>query len=196
MGKVKSAFEIAMEKAGSIGVLSEEEKERIRDEEKVTSILKEFYHLRIDSNGLWQQLQGSKASLLRMAQLNIIKSLGLGNATEELENRMHGILAIETLKKKPNTAIMEPALRAIRDLQKDYEGMKERVMEDLKRQIEMHPQLRMQPVRTPDGRTVRQMTLSVDEAVKARLGEYLSEQEKQYNQEFSGIIRELEEQIR
>jgi hypothetical protein len=196
MGKVKSAFEIAMEKAGSIGVLSEEEKERIRDEEKVTSILKEFYHLRIDSNGLWQQLQGSKASLLRMAQLNIIKSLGLGNATEELENRMHGILAIETLKKKPNTAIMEPALRAIRDLQKDYEGMKGRVMEDLKRQIEMHPQLRMQPVRTPDGRTVRQMTLSVDEAVKARLGEYLSEQEKQYNQEFSGIIRELEEQIR
>jgi hypothetical protein len=196
MGKVKSAFEIAMEKAGSIGVLSEEEKERIKDEEKVTSILKEFYNLRIDSDGLWQQLQGSKASLLRMAQLNIIKSLGLGNATEELENRMQGILAIETLKKKPNTAIMEPALRAIRDLQKDYEGMKERVMEDLKRQIEMHPQLRMQPVRTPDGRTVRQMTLSVDEAVKARLGEYLSEQEKQYNEEFSGIIRELKEQVK
>jgi hypothetical protein len=196
MGKVKSAFEIAMEKAGSIGALSEEEKERMKDEEKVISILKEFYNRRIDSNGLWQQLQGSKASLLRTAQLNIIKSLGLGNATEELENRMHGILAIETLKKKPNTAVIESALRAIRDLQKDYEGMKERVMEDLKRQIEMHPQLRMQPVRTPDGRTVRQMTLSVDEAVKARLGEYLSEQEKQYNEEFSGIIMELEEQIK
>jgi len=196
MGKVKSAFEIAMEKAGSIGVLSEEEKERMRDEEKVISILKEFYNRRIDSNGLWKQLQGSKASLLRMAQMNIIKSLGLGNATEELENRMHGILAIETLKKKPNTAMIESALRAVRDLQRDYEGMKERVMEDLKRQIEMHPQLRMQPVRTPDGRTVRQMTLSVDEAVKARLGEYLTEQEKQYNEEFSGIIRELEDHIK
>jgi len=196
MGKVKSAFEIAMEKAGSIGTLSEEEKERMRDEEKVISILKEFYNRRIDSNGLWQQLQGSKASLLRMAQMNIIRSIGLGNATEELENRMHGILAIETLKKKPNTAMIESALRAIRDLQKDYEGMKERVMEDLKTQIEMHPQLRMQPVRTPDGKTVRQMTLSVDDAVKARLGEYLSEQEKQYNEEFSGIIRELEEHIK
>ena len=69
-------------------------------------------------------------------------------------------------------------------------------MEDLKRQIETHPQLRMQPVRTPDGRTVRQMTLSVDEAVKARLGEYLSEQEKQYNEEFSGIIRDLEEHVK
>jgi hypothetical protein len=196
MGKVKSAFEIAMEKAGRIGVLSDEEKQRIKDEEKVTSILKEFYQRRIDSNGLWQQLQGNKPSLLRMAQLNIINSLGLGNATEELEDRMHCILAIETLKQKPNTAIIEPALRAIRDLQKDYEGMKERVMEDLKRQIEMHPQLRMQPVRTPDGRTVRQITLSVDEAVKARLGEYLSEQEKQYNQEFSGIIRELEYHVK
>jgi len=196
MGKVKSAFEIAMEKAGSIGALSEEEKERIRDEEKVISILKEFYNRTIDSNGLWQQLQGSKPSLLRMAQMNMIRSLGLGNATEELENRMHGILAVETLKKKPNTAIIESALRAIRDLQKDYEGMKGRVMEDLKRQIEMHPQLRMQPVRTPDGRTVRQMTLSVDDAVKARLGDYLSEQEKQYNEEFSAIISELEEHIR
>jgi hypothetical protein len=196
MGKVKSAFEIAMEKAGSIGALSGEEKERMKDEEEVTSILREFYNRRIDSNGLWQQLQGSKTTLLRMVQMNIIKSLGLGNATEELENRMHGILAIETLKKKPNTAIIESALRAVRDLQKDYEGMKQRVMEDLKRQIEMHPQLRMQPVRTPDGRTVRQITLSVDDAVKAKLGEYLSEQEKQYNEEFAGIIRELEEHIK
>lgn len=193
---MKSAFEIAMEKAGRIGVLSEEEKQRIKDEEKVISILKEFYQRRIDSNGLWQQLQGSKASLLGMAQLNIINSLGLGNATEELENRMHGILAIETLKKKPNTAVIESALRVIGDLQKDYEGMKEHVIEDLKRQIEMHPQLRMQPVRTPDGRTVRQITLSVDEAVKARLGEYLSEQEKQYSQEFSEIIRELEDHVK
>jgi len=196
MGKVKSAFEIAMEKAGRIGVLSEEEKQRIKDEEKVISILKEFYQRRIDSNGLWHQLQGSKASLLGMAQLNIINSLGLGNATEELENRMHGILAIETLKKKPNTAVIESALRVIGDLQKDYEGMKEHVIEDLKRQIEMHPQLRMQPVRAPDGRTVRQITLSVDEAVKARLGEYLSEQEKQYSQEFSEIIRELEDHVK
>ncbi len=196
MGKVKSAFEIAMEKAGRIGVLSEEEKQRIKDEEKVISILKEFYQRRIDSNGLWQELQGSRSSLLRMAQLNVINSLGLGNATEELENRVHGILAIETLKKKPDTAVIESALRAIRDLQKDYEGMKERVMEDLKKQIEMHPQLRMQPVRTPDGKTVRQITLSVDEAVKARLGEYLSEQEKQYNEEFSGIIKELQDHVK
>ena len=196
MGNVKSAFEIAMEKAGKIGPLSEEEKQRMKEEEKVMSILKEFYRFRIDSNGLWQQLQGSKASLLMMAQLNMINSLGLGSAAEELENRMQGILAIETLKKKPNTAVIESALRAIRDLQKDYEGMKERVMEDLKRQIEAHPQLRMQPVRTPDGRTVRQVALSVDEAVKARLGEYLSEQEKQYNGEFSEIIAELQDQVK
>jgi hypothetical protein len=196
MGNVKSAFEIAMEKAGRIGALSEEEKERMKDEEKVASILKEFYQRRIDSNGLWRQLQGSKASLLRMAQLNIINSLGLGNAHEELQNRMQGILAIETLKQKPSTAVIESALRTVRDLQKDYEEMKERVMEDLKKQIELHPQLRMQPVKTPDGRTVRQITLSVDEAVKARLGEYLSAQEKQYNQEFSGIISELKEHIK
>jgi len=167
MGRVKSALEIAIEKADEIGGLSQEEKEKIRDEEKVLSILKEFYQGKLDSNGLWQQLRGTKPSLLHMVQINLIETLSLGSLTEELQTKRQGILAIETLKESPRTSVIEPILYEIKDLQRKYEEIKVKVREDLKKQMEMHPQLRMQPVRTPDGKTVMQMSVSVDEAVKA-----------------------------
>jgi hypothetical protein len=196
MGKVKSALEIAMEKADKIGSLSDEEKERINDEEKVTTILREFYHGKLDANGLWKQLKGSKPVLLKTAQMNLIDSLGLSMSPMETRDRKKALLAIETLKEKPHTAVLESALNEIEELQKDYEGLKEQVAEDIKRQIEMNPQLLMQPVRTPDGRTVMKMSVSVDEAVKAKLAEFLEEHEKQYNQHFSELIEELKEAIK
>jgi len=196
MGKVKNAFEIAMEKAAKISSLSLEEKEKIKDEEKVMAILKEFYQGRLDSNTLWQRLKGSKPSLLTMAQINVIDSLSLGTSQEEFQTRKQGILAVETLKENPNTAMIESELHAIETLQKKYEEMKEQVAADLKRQIEMNPQLRVRPVTTPDGRAVMQMTVSVDEAVKAQLTDYLLEHEKKYNQAFYQVIEELKEIVK
>ena len=195
MGKVKSALEIALEKADKIGTLSLEEKEKIREEEKVASIMKDYYQGKIDSNALWQQLKESKPALLKMVQLNLIDTISLGSSDEETEIRKKGILAVESLKENQRTPFIDSALHAIEDLRKEFEEMKERIAEDLKRQIEMHPQLRMQPVRSPDGRTVMQMSLSVDEAVKSKLADYLAEHEKQYNMEFAGIIQQLKEQI-
>lgn len=196
MGKVKSALEIAMEKAGKIGELLPEEKEKIKDEEKVRSILGEFYQGKLDSNGLWQRLKGSNPSLLRMAQISLIETLSPGSSQEELQKRKQGILAVETLKEKPNTAVIESGLHSIETLQREYEEMKEQVVEDLKQQIEMHPQLRMRPVKTPDGKTVMQMPVSVDEAVKNRLADYLSEHEKQYSQKFIKVIERLKEVVK
>jgi hypothetical protein len=195
MGKVKSALEIALEKAGEIGGLSREEKERIQEEEMAASVLREFYLGRLDSNGLWQRLKGSRPFVLRTAQISLIETLAFGSLEEEFQRRKQAIVALETLKERPNTAVIESGLNAVAALQKDYEEMREKVGEDLKKQIEKHPQLRMQPVKTPDGKTVAQMTLSVDEAVKSRLAEHLSEHEEEYNLEFSGLIGELKAQI-
>jgi len=55
MANVKSALEIALEKADKIGVLSTEEKELMKDEGKITETLREFYLGKIDPNGLWQR---------------------------------------------------------------------------------------------------------------------------------------------
>ncbi len=191
MARVKSALEIALEKAGSIATFTQEEKELLQDEERLLSVLREFYQGRIDSGGLWQRLKGSKPAVLRKAQLSVIKTFGLELSPEDFEMRKQGIVAVETLKEKQNTAMIESSLHAIAVLLREYQEMKEQAVEDLKEQMEKHPQLRMRPVRTPDGKTVMQMTVSVDEAVKGRLAEFLAEHEEQFSREFASIIRDL-----
>ena len=84
MGTVKSALEIALEKADKIGSLSAEEKERMKAEENVMGILRDLYQGRTDANGLWQRLKGVTPSLLKMAQVNIIDTLGLGGIMEDI----------------------------------------------------------------------------------------------------------------
>lgn len=195
MGKVKSAFEKAMEKASEIGELTPEEKEEIKNQEKIKSILTEFYKGQIDRDGLWQKLKGSKPSLLKEAQQYLIDSLGLGSTPEEFQQRKEGILAVETLKAKQNVPAIEQVLNSVKVLQKEYQDGKEKAEEELREAIEQNPQLRLRPVRTPDGRTVLQAAYSVDEALQARLSEFMSQHEEKYSQKFVRLIEKLKKEI-
>jgi len=195
MGKVKSAFEKAMEKAAGIGELTPEEKERIKDQEKVKSILTEFYKGQIDRDGLWQKLKVVKPFFLKEAQQHLVDSLGLGSTPEEFQLRKDGILAIENLKEKKHVPAIEQTLNSIKILQKEYQEGKERAVEELREAVESNPQLRLQPMRTPDGRTVYQAAVSVDEAVQARLSEFLSEHEMRYSQQFNRMIEKLRKEV-
>jgi hypothetical protein len=196
MGRVKSALEIALEKADKVGVLSPEEKEKMQDEAKIAEILKDFFQGRIDSNSLWQKLRGSKPSVLRMAQMALIDSISINSLQEQMESRQKGILAIETLKDRQNTVVIESSLKALAVIKKEYEEVKAKVAADLRKHVESNPQLRMKPVRTPDGKTMMQMAVTVDEAVKAKMDEFLSEHEEQYTNEFSSIMEELKIQTK
>lgn len=195
MGKVKSAFEKAMEKASEIGELTPEEKEEIKNQEKIKSILTEFYKGKIDRDGLWQKLKESKPSLLKEAQQYLIDSLGLGSTPEEFQQRKEGILAVETLKAKQNVPAIEQMLNSVKVLQKEYQDGKEKAEEELREAIEQNPQLRLRPMRTPDGRTVLQAAYSVDEALQARLSEFMSQHEEKYSQKFVRLIEKLKKEI-
>jgi hypothetical protein len=50
-------------------------------------------------------------------------------------------------------------------------------------------------MKTPDGRTVYQAAVSVDEAVQARLSEFLSEHEMRYSQQFNRMIEKLRKEV-
>ena len=78
--------------------------------------------------------------------------------------------------------MIESGLHALEQLKKEFEEMKEQVAKDLQKEVEQNPRMRMQPVTMPDGRTVMQVTASVDEAVKTRLDEYLSEHSRAVQQ--------------
>lgn len=196
MEKVKSAFEKAMEKAAEIGELTPEEKERIKDQEKLKSLLAEFYKCQLDRDGLWQKLKGSKPAFLKEAQQNLIDSLRVGSTPEEFQQRKDGILAIETLKEIQNTSAIEHILNIVEMLQKEYRQGKEEAITELKAEIERNPQLRIHPIKTPDGRTVFQAALSVDEAMQSKLADFLSDFEKKYNLEFNRIIEKLKKEVK
>jgi len=195
MGKVKSAFEKAMEKVAGIGELTPEEKERIKDQEKLGSILAEFFKGQLDRDRLWQKLKGSRPFLLKEVQQHLIDSLGLGSTPEEFQQRKDGIIAVENLKEKKNISVVEQTLNSVKTLQKEYQDGKERAAEELREAIESNPQLRLRPVRTANGRTVLQAAVSVDEAVQARLAEFLSEHEERHNLMFARLIEKLKKEV-
>jgi hypothetical protein len=191
MEKVKSAFEKAMERAAAIGEMTAEEKEQLKEQEKIKTILSEYYKDNLDRDGLWKKMKGSKPESLRETQMSLINSLGLNMIPEEFLKRKDGILAIESLKEQQRVSVIEQVLDSIAGIQKEYQEGKEQASEQLREAIESNPQLRMKPVKAPDGRMTFQAAVSVDEAVQARLSEFLAEHEERYEFSFTKLIEKL-----
>ena len=188
---------IARERLAKVGDLTQEEKEKMVDSEKVKSLLSEFYQGQIDPESLWKRLkEEGKPSLLREAQMKLVDSLGFGSTPAELQRKRDGILAIETLKEEQNTSIIELNLNLIEDLQKRYRAEIEQAYNGIKTQVEGNPQLRVKQVQ--QGQNTMVVQLSVDEAIKQlpQWREFLSNQEKRYNQEFTKVIEKLKMELK
>jgi hypothetical protein len=186
---------IVREKLAKVGEATPEEKERIKDSEKLDSLLATFYKGQLSSEELWTRLKEykdqGKETLLREAQLKLIDSVSPGIALAELQRRKEGILAIETLKEVPNTSVLELSLNSIEELQRSYRDEMQQVYNNIKAQVERNPQLRMEQVKQGQTTVIRQ--LSVDEAVKRnpQWQDFLSQHEKRYGQEFTRLIDRL-----
>jgi hypothetical protein len=188
---------IARERLAKVGELTQEEKEKMVDSEKVNSLLSEFYQGQIAPESLWKRLkEEGKLSLLREAQMRLIDSLSFGSTPAELQRKRDGILAIETLKEEQNTSIVELNLNLIEDLQKRYRAEIEQAYNGIKAQVEGNPQLRVKQVQ--QGQNTMIVQLSVDEAIKQlpQWREFLSSQEKRYNQEFAKVIDKLKRELK
>ncbi|MEJ2695866.1 MAG: hypothetical protein P8013_04390 [Candidatus Sulfobium sp.] len=195
MGNVKSAFEKAMEKIEAVEALTPEEKERIRDREKIRSVLAAFYKGELKRDDLWEKLKGSRPSLLSEAQRSMADSLRLGILKEEFQLRREGILAIEALKENKNAAAVENASNMLEKVCREYRQIQEQAAREMRAAVEQNPQMRMRPVRTADGRTVLQPSLSVDEAVQERLAQFLEDNEKRYVEMFAGGVERLKSEM-
>ena len=188
---------IARERLTKIGELTQEEKERMIDSEKVNSLLSEFYQGQIDPESLWKRLkEEGKPSLLREAQLRLIDSLSFGSTPAELQRKRDGILDIETLKQDQNTSIIELNLNLMEDLQKRYRAEIEQAYNGIRAEVERNPQLRVKQVQ--QGQNTMIVQLSVDEAIKQlpQWQDFLSEQEKIYNREFAKATEKLKRGLR
>ena len=136
----KDLSPIARERLARIGELTQEEKERMIDSEKVNSLLSEFYQGRIAPESLWKRLkEEGKPSLLKEAQMKLIDSLSFGSTTTELQRKRDGILAIETLKEEQNTSIVELQINLMEDLQKRYRAEIEQAYNSIRSEVESNP---------------------------------------------------------
>ncbi|HXZ94728.1 MAG TPA: hypothetical protein VEG28_02315 [Dehalococcoidia bacterium] len=188
---------IARERLARIGQLTPEEKEKMFDSEKVNSTLSEFYRGQIDPESLWKRLKDEgKPSLLRETQMRLVDSLSFGSTPAELQRKREGILAIETLKKEQNTSTIELNLKRIEDLQKRYRAEIEQAYNGIRAEVERNPQLRVKQVQ--QGQNTMIIQLTVDEAIKQlpQWQEFLSNQEKRYNQEFARVIEKLKRELK
>jgi len=188
---------LARERLAKIGELTAEEKEKMIDNEKVDSLLSEFYLGQIDSDNLWKKLkEENKPSLLREAQMRLIDSLSFGSTPIELQRKRDGILAIETLKEEQNTSTVELNLNLMEELQKRYKAEIEQAYNSIRAEVERNPQLRAKQVQ--QGQNTMIVQLGVDEAIKQlpQWRDFLSEQEKRYTQEFAKLAEKLKRELR
>jgi hypothetical protein len=188
---------IARERLSRLGELTQEERERMGDSEKVTSLLSEFYQGQIDPESLWKRLkEEGKPSLLKEAQVKLVDSLGFGIPPAELQRKREGILAIETLKEEQNTSVIEFNLNRLEELQKTYKAEVDRAYNGIRAEVEKDPRLRMKQVQ--QGQNTMVVQLSVDEAIKQlpQWQDFLSEQGKRYSQEFAATKENLQRELR
>ena len=188
---------IARERLARIGELSQEEKEKMVDSERVNSLLSEFYQGQIDPESLWKRLkEEGRPSLLREAQIRLIDSLSFGSTPAELQRKREGILAIETLKEEQNTSIVELNLNLMEDLQKKHRAEVEQAYNSIRAEVERNPQLRGKQVQ--QGQSTMIVQLTVDEAIKQlpQWKDFLSNQEERYRQEFARVTEKLKRELK
>ena len=188
---------IARERLARLGQLTQEEKERMVDSEKVTSLLSEFYQDQINPESLWKRLkEEGKPSLLKEAQVRLVDSLSFGVPPAELQRKREGILAIETLKEEQNTSVIEFNLNRLEELQKTYRAEIDRAYDGIRAEVEKDPRLGMKQVKRGQNTMVVQLT--VDEAIKQlpQWQDFLSSQGKRYSQEFASTKEKLEKELK
>jgi hypothetical protein len=193
--RIKTALEIALEKANEINILNPEEKEKIKAEEKIKSLLAKYFKGSLSSIDLWQKLKGNNLFILREAQLILINSLNFKNSKLEYKIRKDAILAIETLKERKNTSTIESILNEIILLNNDYLKKKEEIENILKKEIKKNPQARLKTVKQGNKLIITQ--LSVEEALQENVQwkNFIIQHEEKYTQEFKEVIERLKKEI-
>jgi hypothetical protein len=193
----KDLSPIARERLAKIGELTQEEKEKMIDSEKVNSLLSEFYQGQINPESLWRRLkEEGKPSLLKEAQVRLVDSLNFGSTPAELQRKRNGILAIETLKREQNTSTIELNLNRMEDLQKRYKVEIGQAYNGIRAEVEKNPRLRVKQVQ--QGQNTMGIQLTVDEAIKQlpQWQDFLSNEEKRYSQEFARVIEKLKRELK
>lgn len=193
--KIKSAFEIAMERANQIDDKLLGEEELLNKQEELKPLLADFYKERLDAEGLWAKLkEKNDRDLYNIAQSLLLDSIGLKTSQEQLKLRKDGIVAIESLKGGENISFIEQIIDEICSLQERYNSEQDKYQKMYEEAME-NAEMDLKPVRTEDGRTVMQLQPSIDKDLEKRINDAISQLEMQSKELLSNLINTAREKV-
>lgn len=198
MDKIKSSYEIAMERAKKLSEedeMSEEESRDIEMKEELKPLMSKYFKEEIDAEELWEELKDKGDDYLAKAQELIIESLGLRSSDEIFEKRKEGILAIENLKNDPNSSIIEQILSKLNQVENQYQQKREQMEEQFKERMEQQAEMQMKPVQTEDGKTVMKLDSGVDRETQQQMKQQIAQLEEQSEQMFTSLVEDLKNNL-
>lgn len=192
--KIRTAIEIAMEKAEKLS-LTKKEKESFELKKKIDPILSRFFKGELDPENLWKELKEEKKPVLRQIQARLVETITITLPQEEIIRRKNAVLALEHLKKNPDTVYVEKLLNSLEDLSKNYLKEKEDFYSQLKSHIENNPNLLVRQINS-GGKKIA-VRISVEEAINQSKDwqDFLSEHEKRFSAQFSNCLRQIKEEL-
>ena len=192
--KIRTAIEIAMEKTEKLS-LTKKEKEQFELKKKIDPVISRFFKGELDPEKLWKELKEEKKAILIQFQARLIETITITLSREEIIRRKMEVLALEHLKKNPDTAYVEKLLNSLEDMSKNYLKEKQDFYNQLKTHIENNPNLLIRQINS--GGKKMAVRISVEEAISKSQDwqDFLSDHEERYTSQFSDYLRQIKEEL-
>jgi hypothetical protein len=191
---MKSAYEIAMERADELYGTNDEKVNSLEIREELKEIMAPFFKEEIDAEGLWHRLENKEESYLKEAQLMLIESIGLRNSSEQIKRRKEAVVAVESLKESGNTTFFEKQFTQAQSLQQQYQTQKKQLDEQVKQHLEQAQGQGQNPLAAAqNGSGEGQQGMNAQ--MRQQLAQKLSEFQEGYNKRFNELIDKMKAEI-
>lgn len=187
---------LAKERLARIGEPSQEEKDKLRHSQEISSLLSSYFTGKLSVESLWTKLKEykdeGKEFMIREAQLNLVGAISLGSNALDFNRCREGILAVETLKDDSKYSILEANLKSIESLGNQYNQEREQAFNSIKSNIERQLEAVAQQVAQRTGGQVdvkSSAELNVTSSPQWR--EFISRHEKEYQTRFQTYLIQL-----
>ncbi|MFP4199313.1 MAG: hypothetical protein ACLFSO_06955 [Halanaerobium sp.] len=190
---MKSAYEIAMERADEVYGSNDKEVNSLEIREELKEIMAPFFKEEMDAEGLWHKLEDKEKAYLKEAQLMLIESIGLRNSSEQIKRRKEAVMAVESLKESGNTSFFEKQFTQAQSLQQQYQTQKKQLDEQVKQHLEQAQGQGQNPLAAQGENAEGQNGMNAQ--VRQQLAQKLSEFQESYNKRFNKLIEKMKAEI-
>lgn len=192
---MKSAYEIAMERADKIYGTDDKNVNSLEIREELKEIMAPFFKEEMNAEGLWHELKGKEESYLNEAQLMLIESIGLRNSSEQIKRRKEAVAAVESLKESGNSTFFEKQFTQAQSLQQQYQTQKKQLDQQVKQHLEQaqgqQGQNPLAAAQNGNGEAQNGMNAQM----KQQLAQKVSEFQEGYNKRFNQLIEKMKAEI-